>query len=66
MVRPVKNLLYGRKEWIGTLEQVGFVYFLHKVPGTKFYRGILCQKHYFEKCLLKELRMGHREIVLKS
>ncbi|XP_048792652.1 DNA-directed RNA polymerase I subunit RPA2 [Lagopus muta] len=22
MVRPVKNLLYGRKEWIGTLEQV--------------------------------------------
>uniref|UniRef100_A0A8B9VX25 DNA-directed RNA polymerase subunit beta n=1 Tax=Anas zonorhyncha TaxID=75864 RepID=A0A8B9VX25_9AVES len=22
MVRPVKNLLYGRKEWIGTLEQI--------------------------------------------
>jgi len=31
MVRPVKNLLYGRKEWIGTLEQAGFAYFSYKV-----------------------------------
>lgn len=30
MVRPVRNLFYGRNEWIGTLEQVGFAYFLYK------------------------------------
>lgn len=41
MVRPVRNLFYGRNEWIGTLEQVGFAYFLYKVlpiaevPSTK-------------------------------
>lgn len=36
MVRPVKNLLYGRKEWIGTLEQVGFAFFLFKVLEQSF------------------------------
>lgn len=41
MVRPVRNLFYGRNEWIGTLEQVGIGYFLYKaltvteVPGIK-------------------------------
>lgn len=30
MVRPVRNLFYGRNEWIGTLEQVGCAYFLYK------------------------------------
>lgn len=41
MVRPVRNLFYGRNEWIGTLEQVEFAYFPFKaliiteVPNIK-------------------------------
>lgn len=58
MVRPVRNLSYGRNEWIGTLEQVGFAYSrVTEVPGIK---------NGFGKYLWKELRMGKRELVLKS
>lgn len=36
MVRPVRNLSYGRNEWIGTLEQVGFAYSrVTEVPDIK-------------------------------
>lgn len=55
MVRPVRNLSYGKNEWIGTLEQVGFAYsHVTEVPGIK---------NGFGKYLWKELRM---RLVLKS